>query len=215
MSHSIKTAVIYGDSISTTEYGGGGYQALIQKELHIETIYNHAISASGLSASTPDNLVSLLKKPENLHSDAELIIIWHGTNDWYWGAPIGESDTNDLTTFTGGAKFAIETIRKNSPMANIIWLTPMYRFQEPFNCCVQAEAWENKNAADHTQADYEKTIIDLSKKYCFPVIDMRRLTNFNAYNAEKFLPDNIHPSRDGYLRIAKIISSYVKMLYAD
>lgn len=215
MSYSIKTAVIYGDSISTTEYGGGGYQAIIQKELNIETIYNHAISASGLSASTPDNLVSLLKKSENLHSDAELIIIWHGTNDWYWGAPIGKKDTDDLTTFTGGAKFAIETIRENCPMADIIWLTPMYRFQEPFGGTITAEAWENKNAAGCTQNDYEKAIIDLSKKYCFPVIDMRRLTNFNSHNASRFLPDNIHPSRKGYLRIAKIIISYVKMIYLD
>lgn len=215
MSHSIKTAVIYGDSISTTEYGEGGYQELIKKALGMETVYNHAVSASGLSASTPNNLFSLLKNPQNLHSDADLIIIWHGTNDWYWGTPIGEMDSEDPTTFIGSAKYAIETIRKAAPEADIIWLTPMYRFQEPFGSAILSEAWENKNAAGCTQADYEKAIIDLSKKYCFPVIDMRRLTNFNSHNASRFLPDNIHPSKAGYIRIAKIIASHVKMLYAD
>lgn len=213
MKHSLSTAVIYGDSISTTEYGEGGYQSLLQSELGIEKIYNHAVSGSALSENTPDNLVSILQDTSNLHSDAELVIIWHGTNDWYWGVPLGKPGSKNLSEFFGAAEFAIETIRKSSPKADIIWLTPMYRFQEPFNCNIAAEAWENKNKAGFTQAQYAEAIIYLSKKYCFPVLDMRTLTNFNKYNADRYLPDNVHPSREGYMRISKIISSFLKALY--
>ena len=48
---------------------------------------------------TPNSLISLLENQENLPKDADLIIIWHGTNDWYWGAPLGDIDSLDDSTF--------------------------------------------------------------------------------------------------------------------
>lgn len=208
--NNIRTAVIYGDSISTTEYGEGGCQELIRQGLGLEKVYNHAVSSSGLSASTPDSLVSILQEEQNRHHDADLILLWHGTNDWYWGAPLGESGSKDLATFTGAAEFAIRTIQESAPQAMLLWLMPMYRLQEPFGCTVRAEAWENPNTAGYIQADYARVIWELSGKYCFPVLDMRRLTGFNAYNAPRFLPDGIHPSREGYLRIAERLTSYIQ-----
>ena len=59
MSTPIKTVAIYGDSISTRDYDGG-YEPLLKESLSLDTVYNHSIGGSGLSLTTPDNLVSLL-----------------------------------------------------------------------------------------------------------------------------------------------------------
>ena len=107
----VRTAVIYGDSISARQYGAGGYEALIKQELSIDVIHNHAISASGLAEGTPDCLVRLLEDPSRLHPEAELVILWHGTNDWYWGVEAGDPESRDSTRFAGALRNCVGKIR--------------------------------------------------------------------------------------------------------
>ncbi len=212
----IKTAVIYGDSISTADFGNGGYGKLIKEKLGIETLYNHAISASAMTDGTPNNLIRLLDDEANLHSDAELVIIWHGTNDWYWGAPIGEYHENgrqDENTFIGALVNSVLRIRKCAPTAKIVYLTPLWRYQNPDRCDKVAEAWTNKNAVGLTLCDYYNAIIDMSRLMCFPVIDMRTWTNFNRSNHSIYQPDLVHPSEEGYKIIADIICGHIKNFY--
>ena len=130
----IKKAAIYGDSISTTGYPCGGYGTLLGEKLGIETVYNHAIGASGLTEGTPNNLVQLLEDPLNLHEDVDLAILWHGTNDWYWGAPVGIPGTADMRnpkTYVGALTEAVTRIRAAAPRARILAMTPLWRVETP------------------------------------------------------------------------------------
>lgn len=208
----ISTAVIYGDSISTRNHGKGGYEGLIKEKLKIGKIYNHAVGSSGVSRKTPNSLVSLLENEKNIHKDADLIIIWHGTNDWYWGAPIGDIASDDENTFCGAIRSVINKMRKYSSKANIVYLTPIFRYEIPDKCYVKEEGYVNKNSIGLTLKDYYDAIIDSSIILGFTTIDMRKLTNFHYYNAVKYFEDYVHPCEAGYMKIADIIASGIDLL---
>lgn len=208
----ISSAVIYGDSISTRNHGNGGYESLIKEKLKISEIHNHAVGSSGISRTTPNSLVGLLDKEENIHEAVDLIIIWHGSNDWYWGAPLGDISSSDENTFYGALKAVINKLRKCSPAANIVFLTPIFRYEIPDRCFVKEEGYLNKNSIGLTLKDYHDAIMDLSVWLGFPTIDMRRLTNFHYYNAEKYFEDYVHPNETGYRKIAEVIASNIKFL---
>lgn len=200
----IKTAVIYGDSISTTEFGGGGYQSQLQELLQIPTLYNYAISGSGLSRCTPDNLITLLDRGNTIHPEADLIIIWIGTNDWYWGTPI-ESSSSNPHTFQSDLELVISHLQKECPKAHIVYLTPLFRYQAPDQCEIVGPAYTTSNRVGATLQSYNDIIWKMSQKYCFTLVDMRCLTHFHLHNAPTYLPDLIHPSKEGYEKIAHIL----------
>lgn len=208
----IKTAVIYGDSISSGNHGNGGYENLIKEKLKIGRIYNHAVGSSGISRSTPNSMAVLLDSEANIHKDADLIIIWHGSNDWYWGAPLGDMTSSDEYTFLGAIKGAIDKMRKHCPFAAIVFLTPIFRYEIPDRCTLKEEGYISKNSAGFTIKDYYDAIMESSIILGFPVIDMRRFTNFHSYNAEKYFEDYVHPCEEGYKKIADIIASSIDML---
>lgn len=208
-----KTAVIYGDSISTRNYGNGGYEQYIKHELGLDVIHNHAISASALTDGTPNNLIRLLDDESMLHPDADLVVLWHGTNDWYWGAPVGNPMSGDLeneSTYVGALNHAVRKIRAAAPQAKILCLTPLWRLQAPDGCETVAEAWINSNKIGATLRDYCHTLQEMSQLLCFPVLDMRSLTNFNEFNHPVYQPDMVHPSDAGYRVIADILCGFIK-----
>ena len=208
----IKTAVIYGDSISTKDFGEGGYENQIKEKLGIEMIYNHAISSSGLSSTTPFNMIGLLDNFDNIHPEADLIIIWHGTNDWYWNAPLVSSES-DTSSFSSDLEAVIKKLQENCPKANIVYLTPLFRFQAADKCEKVCDAYSNENFLGYTLKDYYDVIVESSKKLGFTVIDMRTLTNFHYYNTDKYIHDCIHPSKEGYDKIANLLAKQVETLF--
>ena len=208
----INNVVIYGDSISTRNHGNGGYEGLIKEKLKINKIYNHAVGSSGISRTTPNSLISLLEDEGNIHKEADLIIIWHGTNDWYWGAPLGHMRSNDENTFNGAVNAVIIKLRKCCPHAIILFLTPIFRYETPDKCFLKEEGYVNKNFVNLTLKDYYDAIIDTSIILGFSTIDMRRLTNFHYYNAENYFEDYVHPCKAGYKEIAQVIASNIDLL---
>lgn len=211
----INKAVIYGDSISTRNHGNGGYEALIKEKLNIKETYNYAIGSSGISRKTPNSLISLLENQENLPKDADLIIIWHGTNDWYWGAPLGDIDSLDDSTFYGAIKEVFSKLRKYCPNGIIVYLTPIFRYEVPDKGSIKRDAYVNNNSVNLTLKDYYQAIMELSVVLGFSTIDMRKLTNFHYYNAEKYFEDYVHPNEAGYKRISDIIVSNISVLNFD
>ncbi len=209
---SFHTAVLYGDSISAEN----DCSRLLQDRLHIGSIFNHAIGASGLSTHTPDNLTGLLEQKEVLHPDADLIFLWHGTNDWYWGAPLGDPGDNTPETYYGALRYAVNFLRSASPRAKIISMTPLPRWQTPEGISPSASPLDGyfvRNAAGHTLAEYEAALLRRSRELCFPVVDLRTLMNLHPGNASLYLKDSIHPNLRGYDELTRIIAAQIRLWY--
>lgn len=207
----IKKAVIYGDSISTRNHGNGGYEVLLQETMGIAKIINHAISGSGLANITPDSTSELLTKEENIHEDVDLILLWHGTNDWYWGSEIGNLDMGK-DTYLGALDFAVNTLRKASPKANIISFTPLFRYEKPDGCHEIGDGYHTKNKRGYTLGHYYDGLKRAGVELGFPVVDLRVWTNFHMKNAFLYFEDMVHPNGAGYKKINEIICAHLDFI---
>jgi lysophospholipase L1-like esterase len=196
---------IYGDSISTVNHGNGGYEGLLKASLKLEEIYNFSVGSSGLSTKTPNCMVNLLQDQNTIPKDVELILIWHGSNDWYWGTDIGKMGEKDQSTYWGGIDFVISQLRKTVSRARIAWVTPIFRKEVPYLGTESGEGYELKNLNGNTLLDYYETLERASKRYGFYLIDMRRRANIHRDNAEYYLEDNVHPNQKGYEMIHGIL----------
>ena len=192
----MKRMVIYGDSISTGTHGAGGYQPALTKGLGLKQVWNFAVGGSGLSPETPDNLLSILRE-KPVPPQAELVLIWHGTNDWYWGAP--------LASFEASIAEAVALIRRQVPLARLVWLTPIYRFQAPDRTEREGNAHITLNIAGHTLSDYRDILERQSKQWGFFLLEIDRMCDLHTQNEHLFYEDRVHPNRAGYERLEQVI----------
>ncbi len=214
----INTLVIYGDSISTTDYGQGGYQNILCEKLKVNNIFNHAISGSATAFTPIDNFIRVLSDENNIHPEADFIIIWYGTNDWYWGNHLGHIGSNDLSTFSGALDKSLQILQVKCPNAKIILLTPIFRNQAPFDVFSSNlinNAYLTKNKVGHTLKEYKDMLILIAENRCVPVLDIHTLSQINEFNSKLFLEDDVHPSKLGYERISSIIINFIKCFYEN
>ena len=197
----MKTIAIYGDSISTGTHGEGGYEAMLKSSLSLEKVYNFVVGSSGLTRKTPGGMLEVLDK-NPVPEDAELFLIWHGSNDWYWGSGMEE--------FSHGVKEAVNRLRAAAPTAELVWVTPIYRFECPDGMAQAGEAYELSNKNGYTMLDYYEELERSSKRLGFPLIDMRRLCGIHRDNAGIYLEDRVHPNRAGYHRIGAVLDREIQ-----
>ena len=197
----MKTIAIYGDSISTGTHGEGGYEAMLKSSLSLKRVYNFAVGSSGLTRKTPGGMLEVLDK-NPVPEDEELFLIWHGSNDWYWGSGMEE--------FSHGVKEAVNRLRAAAPTAELVWVTPIYRFECPDGMAQAGEAYELPNKNGYTMLDYYEELERSSKRLGFPLIDMRRLCGIHRDNAGIYLEDRGHPNRAGYQRIGAVLDREIQ-----
>lgn len=196
--------VIYGDSLSTGTHGEGGYEGFLRETYHVESV-NYAVGSSGLSTATPNNTCEILADPENIPADADLVLLWHGTNDWYWGAPAGHLGDKTPDTFHGAIHTAIHCIREKLPDAVFVYMTPIFRLEQPDGCESVGIAYETPNKLGFTMESYYQALLEESIREGFFVIDMRRCVGIHEYNHEKYLEDKVHPNKAGYEKICRVL----------
>jgi lysophospholipase L1-like esterase len=202
---------IYGDSLSTGTHGEGGYEKKLKESLCLSGTYNFAVGSSSLSKGSAGCMADLLEEGR-LPEEADIILIWHGSNDWYWGVPIGNQGDREPDTFNGAISFVIERLRINFPNARIIWVTPIYRMERPDGVEVEGDAFRTLNKVGSTLLDYVEALDRSSLYHGFPLIDMRRLSGIHAYNSGFYLEDGVHPNRNGYELIHLILDHEIRRL---
>jgi lysophospholipase L1-like esterase len=199
-----KKIVIYGDSLSTGTHGKGGYLPALHDAFNNFQIVNYAVGSSGLSDVTPDSMMKILSEQNEADSTVEIVIIWHGTNDWYWGTPIGRKDCENTKTFFGAIRAAVTKCRMLYPYARILWALPIYRFETPDGMSEVGQAFQIKNKSGYTLTDYSEAIRLASHEYGYKVVTMNELIQIHSGNEETFLEDRVHPNEEGYKRISKV-----------
>lgn len=202
---------IYGDSLSTGTHGEGGYEAMLKGSLGLLETFNLSVGSSSLSKGSPGCMADLLEEGR-LPETCDIILVWHGSNDWYWGVPSGKQGDTEPSTFYGAISYAINTLRKEFPKARIIWVNPIYRMERPDGGEKAGDAFETPNKTGSTLLDYSLAIERASLLHGFPVIDMRRLSGIHAYNAGYYLEDGVHPNKNGYVLIHSILDSEIRRL---
>jgi hypothetical protein len=128
-----KKVVIIGDSI-TQDASTWPY---LKEYLGASSIENAGIGSSSV-AWHPNNTSGTLpfqslSRVNSLGTDANLILVFGATNDWFWSIPLGSigdlnvDSSNAANTFYGGVNKLIDLLREKYPLGRIVFLTSTQR----------------------------------------------------------------------------------------
>lgn len=204
---------IYGDSLSTGTHGDGGYLAALRAAFPGCILANYAVGSSGCSSVTPNGMTQVLRRTQGQRAPADLILVWHGTNDWYWGTPLGGPDAEGEETYRGAVRTVVNCLRRENPDALLVWATPLYRRECPHGGAAAGDADYTPNAAGCCLWEYTKALRQEADRLHFPVIETGRLCGITAQNAAALLEDDVHPNAAGYRRIQRVLCTELQCLW--
>ncbi len=135
--------------------------------------------------------------------DADLVIVFGGTNDYGHGnAPFGEDTDTTPDTFNGAVNWLMSFLKGAYPNARIVFMTPLRR------------EWDENPSpiTSHTLVDYVDAIIDAGKRHGIDVLDLYRELPVDPNNAEMksaYVPDGLHPNDEGHRLIAILLYKFL------
>ena len=198
-----------GDSITegcgTTDMVNNPFHALIGKKYGM-TARNYGIGGTRIakqrtpSVDNPRWDLDFCQRVEGKDKDAELVVIFGGTNDFGHGdAPFGEAADRTPDTFIGACHHLFRRAIENYPTAKIVVMTPLHR-----------ESEDNPDSKGHTLTDYVEVIRKVAEYYSLPVIDLWRISGIQprvGVIKEKYCPDGLHPNDAGHRKMADVIEA--------
>ena len=167
------------------------------------------IARKRVPSANPVHDQCFLDRVDQMDPDADLIVIFGGTNDFGHGdAPLGTLDDTDEYTFCGAMKSLLERVMRRYPASEIVVMTPIHRYSE-----LDTENREGLVTGPlELWAEAERQVCN---RYSIPVLDLwsvagiypRMEENFRQYTA-----DGLHPNDFGAERIARRLAGFVSVL---
>lgn len=210
-----KKVVFFGDSI-TQGVGASSpekcYVSLFQAHHPEAEIVNCGISGTRFANQTDVpaddylNVNRFTARVETLPEDADLVVVFGGTNDHGHGnAPLGKMGDTDDSTFYGAAHLLCMRLLKRYPKGEFLLLTPFHRNGE---CSPSIQG--------AMLADYVKAIRETAELFSIPVLDLYAVGGINPNIADQkatYMPDGIHPNDAGYERLYRRIDAFIRNFY--
>jgi len=214
-----------GDSIAESRFSGfasngGGYPYLIAQQTG-GSYENKAVSGGTLSISSAGHHVC--ETISSMASDADLVCLEGGINDYWLHVPLGDFTESDFTgsldeTTVCGALESIFRQAINKWVGVPIVFVIVHK--------ITTTAWTVNNAG-YTFAQEREKLIGICKKYSIPYVDMWAEGGLNAYMSvldNAYLngggnehPDGCHPDVNGYKKyyVSRLIDMFERVLPYD
>ena len=149
------------------------------------------VGGAGFSSLTNNNVPSQIEKSEVF----DIYILWASTNDATKGT-VGDLNTTDDTTQSGGILKSLEIIKQKNSNALILFFTSLPRFDSDINYNKIRYFVDNQ--------------IAICEKEHIPYLDLYRLCKFDKNNcSEYYFPDMIHLNNIGYAQIATMQMEFI------
>lgn len=175
-------------------YGVGGTRIAKQKRPSREKKYD----------------LDFIGRVEEMDADADIIVVFGGTNDYGSGdAAIGDISSEDEYTFYGALNVLCNKLIEKYPESTIVFMTPMHRLNENDKL--------NPLGYPHMAplSVYVDAIKEVAAYYAFPVLDLYRTSGLQpnvAVIKDRYMPDGLHPNREGAKRIAERLFGFLSAL---
>ena len=166
-------------------------------------LFNYGVGGSGfVHNGTVLNKLNACDHVDTIDfSNADLVTIAYGVNDWKYNCNLGSMASNKKDgTIYGNMKYVIEKIVSDNPKAKIIIITPL-------NCSAYGTQQNNwgigysfsNNGTLERIFEAEK---EVAEYYGIEMIDMTHNSVINRISAPLLLADGVHPTLDGHKAIA-------------
>lgn len=201
---------LLGDSITwgsgSSENAKTGYVALLQSR-YGAICRNYGIGGTRIAKKRVPSEIAVHDKDycgrvEAMDPDADLIVIFGGTNDYGHGdAPIGSMSDRDPYTFYGALHTLFTAVINKYPTSKIMVITPLHRLNE---------VKENYCLKDFVEAERE-----VAEYYSLPLLDLYATYGVNPVlpiMKESFMPDGLHPNDAGHALLADKIAAFIRAM---
>ena len=205
-----KTAVFYGDSITSGVYSGDGalkttqecYVKHFAEKVGFTSYKNNGVSASCFATNIGSTTSILTKVTQDGNiGDYDYIFIAGGTNDFGNNVVLGAYDSGDTTTVCGALIALMKHLKESiTDKQEVVFILPINRSSEN----------NAKNNAGWTLSEYRKVIYDLALENGFSVVngaDFGFPTNHSDEKRKPLLYDGLHPTLLGHKQYAKALST--------
>ena len=187
------TFTAFGDSIT---YGAdliiGGrvekpYPTVLGEILGFKSYENKGISGATLTTND-QGLTCMTDVITSYTSQADIIGVLGGVNDYNRNLPLGDIDDNDTSTIYGSLHVSMSYLSENYSDSFIFYMTP---YKEYFHGVL----WSDINSQGYNLEDVANAIKEVAEIYDIPVLDLLEEGNFESimYNDDC---DGIHPNQE-------------------
>lgn len=186
---------VLGDSITEGEKLSSQsqtYAAVLGNQMGALAVRNYGFAGSAIAGNHPDRF---LDRYISMDPNANVILVFGGTNDYGFDTPLGSFGDRHQETFYGGLNQLMCGLQQMYPSADIIFLTPIRR-----------ELDGKRNKYGNTLNQYAQAVIDMAEFYNFRVLDLYTPDNLNfAGQKSVYMKDGIHPSAKAHSILADYI----------
>ena len=141
----------------------------------------------------------------DMDDDAQLVLVFGGTNDFGHGVPLGEPGNVAPETFYGAYRMLLKGLIEKYPAARIVAMTPMQR----------VDYAQPHPKTGKVLFDYVEAIREIAGQLSIPVVDLYREAGICVAipaQRELFCPDGVHPSDAGNARLAQRLYGFLQTL---
>ena len=157
--------------------------------------------------------MDFISRVSELDEDADIIVVFGGTNDWGHGdAKLGNFENHDPFTFYGGLHTLYTSLIEKYPASQIVVLTPLHRLGELDHVIREDMPQASK---PYILKDYVKVIREVAEYYSIPVLDLHKTSGIQPaipVIKETYIPDGLHPNDAGHKLLADKITSFLQAL---
>lgn len=181
-------------------------------------VNNYGLSCSRITdiTSNVSNPASFIDRMYSMDKTADLIVVFGGTNDfWFGDCPIGNRTDTSVNTFYGALNTMIPYLKTAYPNADIVFITPYQQSKDADETHSYKRSTYN-NFGTGTLNQYRIAILDRCQYYGVPVLDLYADYELNtADNREalekygNYLCDGCHLNDAGYNLLARIIYKFI------
>jgi len=198
-----------GDSITAGFSTTIIYHEIIKEKLGLEIARNYGISGTRIAKHSEDEGSSMSTRFSEMEDDADLIIVFAGTNDFgHDNAPIGYFSDRSNSTFYGACHVLMQGLIEKYYKKTIAFITPIHRdFYEDVS--------HEVNKSGNTLKQYVNMIKEVAEYYAIPVLDLYAVSGMQPkveVIRKYYVPDGLHPNEAGHERLADKIISFMETL---
>jgi len=174
-------------------------------------VFGYGISGTKIAAPAPseDDPCSALyfaSRIDGMIPDADVVVVFGGTNDFGWGnAPLGSMADRTETTFYGAYHMLLQKLIARYPGATLAVMTPLHRLSED----------EPSMGNGLKLKAYVDAIKEVAEYYSIPVLDLWSVSGLQPRVPgvkEQYAPDGLHPNDAGHTLIANKLIGFLETL---
>ena len=120
-------------------------------------------------------------------SQADIIAVLGGVNDYYAKLPLGNINDNDTSTLYGALHVSMSYLKENYSDSFIFYMTP-------YKCYFNGILWSDENSLGYTLEDIANAIKEVAAIYDIPVLDLFEYGGFENVMYDQDC-DGVHPNQ--------------------